>query len=335
MDAHPPLRILFVEDSPSDAALFTDRLRAVEIGDVVRVAALHDAVEHLRHHPVDCVLTDLGLPDAEGLESVTALVRTDRDAAVVVLTGLVDDELGRAAVREGAQDYLSKDEASAERLGQAVRFAVQRHRAPSGPWHDAGDLTAPVLVEELADTIARARTLPPAHARDALGTVAHLVEQLRVALEEPSSARGPDRGQVASVGALVERAVQVLEVEARQRRATISAVGDLPHVVADPDGLFEVILLLLRAALRRASTAGRVQVRAERDGDGYVIEIVDDGMSTAADDALSASVAHWHDLGAGASIEHCEGMVARWGGHLWRTPSAAGGAVRVRLSAAV
>ena len=73
-----------------------------------------------------CVLLDLGLPDAEGIESVDEVVRVAPEVPVIVFTGRTDDALGEIAVRHGAQDYLCKGSTSPELLAQAIRYAVER-----------------------------------------------------------------------------------------------------------------------------------------------------------------------------------------------------------------
>jgi serine phosphatase RsbU (regulator of sigma subunit) len=73
-----------------------------------------------------CVLLDLHLPDAHGVDSVTRIVDAAPDAAIVVLTGMAEDETGLAAVATGAQDYLVKDRLDPEVLSRAVRYALQR-----------------------------------------------------------------------------------------------------------------------------------------------------------------------------------------------------------------
>ena len=55
---------------------------------------------------IDCVLLDLSLPDAEGLDAVQAVQGADPAVPVVVLTGTDDQELAVRALQAGAQDYL-------------------------------------------------------------------------------------------------------------------------------------------------------------------------------------------------------------------------------------
>jgi len=119
-------RVLLVEDDDGDALLveelFADAGMDVEIVHVRSVDAALHALD------VDCVLLDLGLPDAVGLDALDRLLAGGAPA-VVVLTGLAGTDLGLQALAAGAQDYLVKGEADAEMLGRSVRYAVQRNRS--------------------------------------------------------------------------------------------------------------------------------------------------------------------------------------------------------------
>ena len=123
--------ILVVEDSDGDARLV--ELMLVEtFGPDVTVARAHTqtaAVAYLAEGGATCVLLDLGLPDANGVETVRRVASWAPSAAIVVLTGDDDADTGMAAVQAGAQDYLVKGRASAETVGQAVRYALVRKRA--------------------------------------------------------------------------------------------------------------------------------------------------------------------------------------------------------------
>jgi serine phosphatase RsbU (regulator of sigma subunit) len=77
---------------------------------------------------IDCVLLDLGLPDAQGLDALYAVLGAG-DAAVVCLTGMEDEQAGVAAVAAGAQDYLIKGQVDGDLLHRALRYSVERRRA--------------------------------------------------------------------------------------------------------------------------------------------------------------------------------------------------------------
>ena len=121
------LHLLLVEDDDGDALLVEELLLDAGLtADVTRAWSLEAALDALGD-PVDCVLLDLGLPDATGLDALVQL-RLVSDAALVVLTGLDGIDRGVEAVAAGAQDYLVKGRVDGETLGRAVRYAIERRR---------------------------------------------------------------------------------------------------------------------------------------------------------------------------------------------------------------
>ncbi len=122
------LRVLLVEDDDADAFLVRELLDEANAAVQLTVATtLAEARERIAG--VDCVLLDLGLPDAQGLDGMRRLLEVARGAAICVLTGLGDDHIGAAAVAEGAQDYLIKGQVDGVLLARSVRYAVERKRA--------------------------------------------------------------------------------------------------------------------------------------------------------------------------------------------------------------
>lgn len=122
------LRVLLVEDDEGDAFLVRELLaEAAAPVDLTVATSLADARANVAG--VDCVLLDLGLPDAQGLDGLRSVLRLASRAAVCVLTGLHDEHLGVAAVGEGAQDYLVKGNVDGVLLSRALRYAVERKRA--------------------------------------------------------------------------------------------------------------------------------------------------------------------------------------------------------------
>jgi serine phosphatase RsbU (regulator of sigma subunit) len=122
------LTVLLVEDDEGDAVLVAEWLSEVDDPiELTRVRTLADAIAH--RGVVDCILLDLGLPDAVGLDGVRRLQESRHDVAVVVLTGHNDSRHGALAVAAGAQDYMVKNQATGELLARTIRYAVQRQRS--------------------------------------------------------------------------------------------------------------------------------------------------------------------------------------------------------------
>ena len=122
------LRVLLVEDDDADAFLVRELLDEANAAiDLIVASSLAEATQRIAG--VDCVLLDLGLPDAQGLDGLRRLRAAAQGAAICVLTGLGDEHLGADAVAEGAQDYLIKGQVDGILLARSIRYAVERKRA--------------------------------------------------------------------------------------------------------------------------------------------------------------------------------------------------------------
>ncbi|GAA2215382.1 SpoIIE family protein phosphatase [Nonomuraea monospora] len=122
--------VLLVEDDPQDALIVEELLE--DSGLSVRLEwarSVDEARQALVRLRPQCVLLDLGLPDAYEFSALSAVIEEAGDAAVVVLTGLAEEQAGLAAVSAGAQDYLVKGRVEAEWLGRTLRYAMQRKQA--------------------------------------------------------------------------------------------------------------------------------------------------------------------------------------------------------------
>ncbi|MCU1600275.1 MAG: response regulator [Frankiales bacterium] len=158
------LRLLMVEDSAADGRLVVELLREAGVDWVVeRVERVRDAAAYVQRHRVDCVLLDLAVLDADGLEGLRQLVAVDAELPVVVLTRRDDDVLSAEALRHGAQDYLSKRDLGPLMLSRSVRYAIERKATELQlvhlAHHDAltGLANRALFLERLEQAVVRAR----------------------------------------------------------------------------------------------------------------------------------------------------------------------------------
>lgn len=133
-----PISVLLVEDDDADAFLVSELLADADVeadlrADLHRARSVDEALGILSMVSVDCLLLDLGLPDAEGLEALRRVIEGIEvlpvQPAVVVLTGNTSNDLGSAAVANGADDYLVKGDVDGDGLARCLRYATLRRRS--------------------------------------------------------------------------------------------------------------------------------------------------------------------------------------------------------------
>ncbi len=122
------MNVLLIEDDPDDQRTVRDYLAelhsrslSLEIRD-----SLSAGLERLSAGGIGAVLLDLFLSDSDGLETFRRTQAHCPKVPIVVLTGLDDEDLATLAVRGGAQDYLRKENLSADLLTRALLNAAER-----------------------------------------------------------------------------------------------------------------------------------------------------------------------------------------------------------------
>jgi PAS domain S-box-containing protein len=127
-----PIRILLIEDNLSDAHLVETMLSGRKVDfplTLTRADRLAEGLKRLREQTFDVILTDLGLPDSQGLNAVEQLQKHARQLPIIVLTRDGDLETALAAIKAGAQDYLPKGHLGSLLLARTIRHAIERQRA--------------------------------------------------------------------------------------------------------------------------------------------------------------------------------------------------------------
>ena len=122
------MKILVVEDSPSMRSFLTAVLESgddtIDELDIVEAASGFEALRTLPHHTFDAILTDINMPDINGLELVSFLKNHPvyRTIPIMVISTEGTEEDRRRAAALGAEEYLVKPFHAAELLAKLRRL---------------------------------------------------------------------------------------------------------------------------------------------------------------------------------------------------------------------
>ncbi|MGH8696733.1 MAG: sigma-54-dependent transcriptional regulator [Burkholderiales bacterium] len=103
----PEARVLVVDDDPEVVRLLEQDLTSSGF-TVFSACSGADGVRLLRETPVDAVVTDLRMPNVDGLGIVRAAAESQPDAKVIIITAFATIASAIDAVKHGAFDYVSK-----------------------------------------------------------------------------------------------------------------------------------------------------------------------------------------------------------------------------------
>ncbi|ELS00603.1 diguanylate cyclase (GGDEF) domain-containing protein [Xenococcus sp. PCC 7305] len=122
------IKTLLVENNKRDAFLLRKKLvKTEEVQfNLTHAERLETAVSFLHQESFDIVLLDLSLPDSKGLETLLTLEKIAPNLPIVLLTGFKDEIIALKAVRQGAQDYLVKEQTTTDVLVRSINYAIER-----------------------------------------------------------------------------------------------------------------------------------------------------------------------------------------------------------------
>jgi len=120
--------ILFISaeaGSASDVEALLREVMGEEPPIVRRVEALFDGLRLLQESPVDLIVSDLFLPDGQGLGTLRHLQQHAPRTPVIALVRMRDRDTGITAVREGAYDFFAYEELDAPGLRKSIDGALK------------------------------------------------------------------------------------------------------------------------------------------------------------------------------------------------------------------
>jgi signal transduction histidine kinase len=348
------LQVLLVEDSAGNAELVRHMLSKERPGnfELTHLSRISDAVAHLALSGVDIVLLDMELPDGHGLDTVRRAHAAAPGVPVIVLTGLDDEAMAAEAMKEGAQDYLIKDQIENRALPRTLRHAIDRHRMQTETdiirthqmqfkdeflSHVSHELRSPLTAIYQFVTILLDRLAGELNAEqhEYLEIVLRNVKQLQSMINDLLEVTRVQAGKLAiepqctSVSDAIAYSIKTLQVAATSKEITLSSDIDprLPSVCADPTRIRQILIILIDNAIQFTPAKGAVKVRArifEEDSRLLVLEVSDSGCGVRPDmtEKIFERLFQTPDFpltgrkGLGLGLHICKELVTRQGGRI-------------------
>jgi len=128
LEAQQQVRILVVDDEPEIATLIADALQGAEPSWYAEAETDPSrAIERLSEEAFDCLVTDLVMPEVDGLNLASQARSANERLAMIAITACGTVANSAEALRRGFDDFLEKP-FDLEAMKEAVDRALQSHR---------------------------------------------------------------------------------------------------------------------------------------------------------------------------------------------------------------
>lgn len=363
----PPINVLLVEDNAADAYLIWKFLADESNISLTHVERLDDAIDSLKQTHFDAILLDLTLPDSRNLATVKGMHIADVQLPIIVLTGLDDEEIAIAALREGAQDYLVKGELKKSGLVRAIHYAIERQQTLDKLQHLNQELSrsneelarfAHVVSHDLQQplqSISGFAQLLVMTQRERLDATANSYVDRIVTSSQQMSQLIQDLLAYAKVGAaeqpyepidcnqLVQEILSEISPSIKEEQARVT-VQPLPTIAGNPSQLRQLFQNLLSNALKYhlPEQAPQVNLSAILEAETWQFTVQDNGIGIEPKyfDKIFQIFERLHSKGeypgTGVGLSTCKKIVESHSGHIWvESKLGAGTAVYFTLPASL
>jgi signal transduction histidine kinase len=340
------LRVLVVEDDPSDVELVLHALRTGGIEadrDVVQTP--EEFMQCIRKNNYSIVLADYKLPEWNGLETVEILRREGLDVPVILVSGALGEVKAVECIKQGAADYVLKDQLPrlADVVGRAIREKQLRddHRRTLNElarsnrdleqfaYVASHDLQEPLrmvatytqlLAERYQGKIDQNADKYIHYAVDGALRMQTLVKDL---LAYSRVGREASERQQTDCNLVLQSVIANLHPLIQESGARV-IYANLPTLMANRSELLQLFQNLIGNAIKfRSSAPPEIRISAEDKTGEWIMSVADNGIGIAPEHAETVFVIfrrlHTHEEypGSGIGLAICKRIVEEQGGHIW------------------
>lgn len=121
------LKILHIEDNSADAGLIARELKQSGFDFIIKVVETKNEYGNaLKNFNPDVILSDHSLPQFDSIEALSIYNENKYEIPFILITGSVSEEFAIRCIKEGADDYILKN--NLIRLPSAIKQAIKARR---------------------------------------------------------------------------------------------------------------------------------------------------------------------------------------------------------------
>ncbi len=117
--------VMIVDDEPDMLSMLRLVIEKKCASSVISAASGLIALDQLNRCRPDVILTDIKMPDLDGLELLTRIRQLDQTISIVIMTGYGTIDMAVRALKEGAYDFLQKP-FDKDHLVRVLRHGLER-----------------------------------------------------------------------------------------------------------------------------------------------------------------------------------------------------------------
>jgi signal transduction histidine kinase len=351
--SHNRLRVLLIEDSPSDAEIEIAELRRAGFDVAADVVDSREQVrDRLGKNPYDIILADYSLPNFRGMDGLDIVRESGLTTPLILVTGALNSETAVECVKQGAMDYVLKDHLarlpiSVRRALEDVRLRQERARAQEQlatkveelarsncdleqfAYVASHDLQEPLrmvaaytqlLSERYQGKLDSAADRYISYAVEGATRMQALLEDL---LAFSRVGRNGAMPAPTDVNSAINEVLKNLDLALKEHGVTVTC-HPLPTVMADRFQVVQLFQNLLGNAIKfRAKRNPCITISAEPKGREWLFSVFDNGIGIAEEhkDLVFKIFQRLHTRteypGNGVGLAICKKIVEHNGGRIW------------------
>jgi signal transduction histidine kinase len=347
------LRVLLIEDSPSDAEIEIVELRRAGFDVAADVVDTREQVrERLKKNTYDVILADYSLPNFRGMDALNIVRESSLTTPLILVTGALNSETAVECVKQGAMDYVLKDHLarlaiSVRRALEDVRLRQERARAQEQLANKVEELArsncdleqfayvaSHDLQEPLRMVAAYTQLLSERYqgkldstADRYIGYAVEGATRMQALLEDLLAfSRVGRSGAIPAptdLNSAVDEVLKNLALALKEHSVTVTC-NPLPTIMADRFQIVQLFQNLLGNAIKfRAKRNPCVTISAESKGPDWLFSVFDNGIGIAEEhkDLVFKIFQRLHTRteysGNGVGLAICKKIVEHNGGRIW------------------